>query len=68
MKGNIELFQHINEIQSLKLRKLYDQSDSLKVKKKKRAGKYAGIVDDFGIQSTKIDDEEYLRESPKLLA
>lgn len=68
VKGNIELFQHINEIQSLKLRKMFDQSDSLRVKKKKKAGKYAGIMEDFGIKIlANEEDEEYLRESPKLL-
>lgn len=38
------------------------------VKKKKKAGKYAGIMEDFGIKvSIDPEEEEYLRESPKLL-
>lgn len=66
VKGNIELFQHINEIQSLKYRKMFEQSESLKVKKKKRA-KYANIVEDFGIKIVNEEEEEFIRESPRLL-
>jgi hypothetical protein len=36
---------------------MFDQSESLKVKKKKKAGKYAGIMEDFGIK-VQVDNEE----------
>lgn len=37
------------------------------MKKKKKAGKYANITEDFGIKVYDEEEEEYLRESPKLL-
>jgi hypothetical protein len=40
----------------------------LKVKKKKKAGKYSGIMEDFGIKIVDEEEEEYLLESPKILA
>ncbi len=58
VKGNIELFQHINELQMLKYRKQYDASESLKVKKRKKAGKYSSIVEDFGIKNTEVENQE----------
>ena len=58
VKGNIELFQHINELQMLKYRKQYDPSESLKVKKRKKAGKYSSIVEDFGIKNTEVENQE----------
>lgn len=55
----IGLFTHINDIQSLKLRKLYDQSNSLKIQKKKRGGdsRFDSLVDDFGFDN-KVEDHE----------
>jgi hypothetical protein len=35
----------------LKYRKQYDPSESLKVKKRKKAGKYSSIIEDFGIKN-----------------
>lgn len=57
VKGNIELFQHINELQMLKYRKMYDASESLKVKKRKKAGKYASMIEDFGIKNDTNEDQ-----------
>jgi hypothetical protein len=42
----------------LKYRKQYDPSESLKVKKRKKAGKYASIVEDFGIKNTEAENQE----------
>lgn len=39
----------------------------MQVKKKKKAGKYAGIVEDFGIKIENEAEQEYIRESPKIL-
>jgi len=50
VKGNIELFQHINELQMLKYRKLFSPSESLKVKKRKKNGKFSSLIEDFNIK------------------
>lgn len=43
----------------LKYRKQYDPSESLKVKKRKKAGKYSSIIEDFGIKNeTTTEDHE----------
>lgn len=62
VKGNIELFQHINELQMLKYRKMFSPSDSLKVKKRKKNGKYSSIVEDFGIKVHEENQEEEERK------
>ena len=36
----------------------------MKVKKKKKVGKYAGIIDDFGIEAVKDDDDDESVASP----
>ncbi len=65
VKGNIELFQHINELQMLKYRKMYDASESLKVKKRKKTGKYASMIEDFGFKNDTNEDQE--REERRLM-
>ena len=42
----------------LKYRKQYDPSESLKVKKRKKAGKYSSIVEDFGMTNNEVEDQE----------
>ena len=42
----------------LKYRKQYDASESLKVKKRKKAGKYSSIIEDFGIKNNEDVDQE----------
>jgi hypothetical protein len=42
----------------LKYRKQYDPSESLKVKKRKKAGKYSSIIEDFGIKNTEGEHQE----------
>ena len=47
----------------LKYRKQYDPSESLKVKKRKKAGKYSSIIEDFGIKKNEgVDPEEEERK------
>ena len=45
MKGSIELFNYINKLQTYKLKHLIQQSQSLEIKKKKKAGPL--LLEDF---------------------
>ena len=49
----------------LKYRKMYDASESLKVKKRKKTGKYASMIEDFGIKNDTNEDQE--REERRLM-
>lgn len=66
VKGNIELFQHINELQMLKYRKLFSPSDSLKVKKRKKNGKFSSLMQDFNIKLNEGGDNHEEEEKKEM--
>eukprot|EP00347_Sterkiella_histriomuscorum_P018517 403345208 len=57
-KGNIELFQHLNDITNAKLKNKIDQSDSLNVRKRRKGGQFGGLVEDFGYEETPKNKKE----------
>lgn len=68
VKGSIELFSYINKLQTYKLKNVIQQSSSLQVKKKKRAGPLA--LEDFLGKAQKESvndlDEEMKKQESKI--
>ena len=67
VKGSIELFNYINKLQTYKLKHLIQQSQSLDIKKKKKAG--ALLLEDFlGKTNDKVlnFEEEMNKQSDRL--